>query len=137
MLSLFKQPLPPRQTWNLVDPGIGAWGYRVEERTDGGIRMMSINSLVGAPEHQMCEPFIVKIDIEGFERELFSKNTDWVDRFAVLIIELHDWMLPKERSSGNFLSTIAKLDRDFVYVGENVFSISNRPLCSSQILKES
>jgi hypothetical protein len=69
----------------------------------------------------------VKIDIEGFEEELFSKNTEWVDKFPLLVIELHDWMLPRDRTSAHFLTLIATLDRDFVYIGENVFSISNRP----------
>ncbi len=111
----------------LVDPGLGGWGYRVEERKNGGVRMMSINGILSDPLYAGCEPFIVKIDIEGYERELFSKNTEWIDRFMLLIIELHDWMLPRERLSGTFLSAIAKFDRDFVHIGENVFSISNRP----------
>ena len=71
-------------------------------------------------------PFIVKIDIEGFEAELFSRNLEWLDRFYVLIIELHDWMLPRQRSSQSFLRAIGALDRDFLYAGENVFSIANR-----------
>ena len=71
-------------------------------------------------------PFIVKIDIEGFEGELFSRNLEWLDRFYVLIIELHDWMLPRQRSSQSFLRAVGALDRDFLQVGENVFSIANR-----------
>ena len=110
----------------VVDQGLGGWGQRVEEREGGGVKMISMNSVLTAKSYADCEPFIVKIDIEGFEKDLFSKNTDWVDRFALLIIELHDWMLPRERSSANFLSTISKLDRDFVHLGENAFSISNR-----------
>ena len=70
-------------------------------------------------------PFIVKIDIEGFESDLFAENTDWVNDFPVLIIEMHDWLFPGQRTSSNFLKTIARLDRDFVYLGENVFSIRN------------
>ena len=70
-------------------------------------------------------PFIIKIDIEGFEEDLFSKNLEWVDLFPLLIIELHDWMLPKSSNSKNFLQAISKLNRDFVYIGENIFSISN------------
>jgi FkbM family methyltransferase len=110
----------------LVDPGLGAWGYRVEECPEGSVKLMSINGILSDPANVGCEPFIVKIDIEGFEKELFSKNTEWIDRFMLLIIELHDWMLPRERTSGTFLSAIAGLDRDFVHIGENVFSISNR-----------
>jgi hypothetical protein len=73
-----------------------------------------------------CEPFICKIDIEGAESELFSKNTEWLSRFPVVIIELHDWRFAGEAPSRNFIRTIAHLDRDFVLLGESVWSIANR-----------
>ncbi|MBI4123386.1 MAG: FkbM family methyltransferase [Betaproteobacteria bacterium] len=107
----------------LLDPGEGNWGFRVAEREGGEIELLSINSLLARGEGA---PFIVKIDIEGFEAELFSRNLEWLDRFYVLIIELHDWMLPRQRSSQSFLRAIGALDRDFLYAGENVFSIANR-----------
>jgi len=107
----------------LVDPGKGGWAFRVSEQPGGEVEMVSINTLVGRGEGT---PFVVKIDIEGFEAELFSRNLEWLDRFYVLIIELHDWMLPRQRSAQSFLRAIGALDRDFVHVGENVFSIANR-----------
>jgi FkbM family methyltransferase len=110
----------------LVDPGLGSWGFRVEENRAGTLSMVSMNQIVAEARRSNCVPFIVKIDIEGFEQELFSKNVEWVDEFPVLIIELHDWMLPKSNNSKNFLSVIGRLNRDFVYYGENIFSISNR-----------
>lgn len=70
-------------------------------------------------------PFIAKIDIEGFEEDLFSAHTSWVEQFPLLIIELHDWMLPGQATSRNFLKVIADTGRDFVHIGENIFSISN------------
>jgi FkbM family methyltransferase len=107
----------------LHDPGQGNWSFRVSERAGGEVEMVSINSLLARTPGM---PFIVKIDIEGFEAELFSRNLEWLDRFYVLIIELHDWMLPRRRSSQAFLQAIGARDRDFVHVGENVFSIANR-----------
>jgi FkbM family methyltransferase len=70
-------------------------------------------------------PFMIKIDIEGAEAELFSADVDWVDRFPLIVIELHDWLYPGKGTSANFLKTISQLDRDFVHIGENVFSIGN------------
>ncbi len=58
---------------------------------------------------------------------MFSGGTDWLDQFYVAAIELHDWMLPGQASSRPFLSAVAALDRDFLFRGENVFSIANRP----------
>ena len=72
-----------------------------------------------------CFPFIVKVDIEGGEEDLFSGSTEWVSVTPVLIVELHDWLLTKSASSRKFLQCISQLDRDFVYIGEDVFSISN------------
>lgn len=71
------------------------------------------------------EPFILKIDVEGAEAELFSSNVEWIDRFPLIIIELHDWLYPGQGTSSNFLKSISQLDRDFVHIGENVFSIHN------------
>ena len=70
-------------------------------------------------------PFIIKIDIEGFESDLFERNIEWIESFPIIIIELHDWMLPKSNNSLNFLKAISAHKRDFVYKGENVFSIKN------------
>lgn len=109
----------------LVDPGNGHWGYRVEADPAGTLEIVSIDGIVERAEQAGCTPFIAKIDIEGFEDELFSRGTGWIDRFPVLIIELHDWMLPRSGNARNFLREIAARDRDFVYHGENVFSLSN------------
>jgi FkbM family methyltransferase len=108
---------------SVVDVGKGGWAFRVIDDRRGDVEFVSINELL--ERHAECAPFIVKIDIEGFESELFASNTQWVDRFALIIVELHDWMLPGQRTSANFLRTIAGLDRDFVYIGENIFSIAN------------
>jgi FkbM family methyltransferase len=110
---------------NILNPGDGNWSYRTELSQTGAIPMYSMSSLVAEHTKPDRIPFIVKIDIEGFESNLFSQNTEWIDLFPVLIIELHDWMLPKSANSGNFLREIGKRNRDFVYFEENVFSISN------------
>ena len=109
---------------HLIDENKGNWAYRMADDPAGPVEIVSVNTVLARAD-KAAVPFIVKIDIEGFESNLFLKNTEWIDRFPVLIIELHDWMLPKTANSRNFLQQISKLDRDFVYRGENVFSISN------------
>ncbi len=44
----------------------------------------------------------IKIDIAGFEEDLFSKCTEWIDAFPVLMVELHDGMLPGEALLAQF-----------------------------------
>jgi FkbM family methyltransferase len=110
----------------IIDSGRGNNALQVEADECGALEMISLNSILADAEQEGATPFIVKIDIEGFEKELFSKNLEWLDRFPVLIIELHDWLMPRQTTSRNFLTAISALDRDFVYINENVFSISNR-----------
>ena len=55
--------------------------------------MVSINDLLKINNNYKL--FIVKVDIEGFEQNLFLSNTNWIDNCMLIIIELHDWMIPK------------------------------------------
>lgn len=112
----------------IVNPEAAAWTIRTEvaaREITGAIDALSVQSLLRmAPPGSL--PFIAKIDIEGFESNLFSHNTSWVELFPILIIELHDWMLPGQNTATNFLRVIAQHDRDFVSFGENnIISISN------------
>jgi FkbM family methyltransferase len=111
---------------HIINPHESAWGYRTEldEGDSGGLPAIPVTELLD--QHRACEPFICKIDIEGAEQELFSANTEWIERFPIVIIELHDWLFPTRGSSANFLRAIASQDRDFIVSGENIFSISHR-----------
>ena len=111
----------------IVNPRSDNWAYRTEIVDEGSIRMMSMQSLCKQYCTDKVIPFIVKIDIEGFESQLFSSATEWVDQFPLLIIELHDWLLMSSASSRTFLHCISQLNRDFIHIGENVFSIKNFP----------
>ena len=117
----------------LVDPGIGHWGFRAMP-TDAALTGAIVRERISAVgmddllrQHASdCVPFLCKIDIEGGERDLFAQLTGWIDRFPLLVIELHDWLLPGQAVSHHFLREMAMRDRDFVYLGENIFSIANR-----------
>lgn len=110
---------------NLTDPGAGEWGYRLSDEQDGiKIKTYSISDILAGISCDF-EPFIVKIDIEGGEEGLFQENYSWFNEFYLAIIELHDWMLPKEKTSIPFLKVVSQLDRDFLYRRENIFSVKN------------
>jgi FkbM family methyltransferase len=118
----------------IVDPGMSTDAYRTEMSDAGNVAMLTVADLLREAAPSM--PFVVKIDIEGFESNLFAKNTQWIDDFCVLVIELHDWMLPKQSNSGNFLRAISERDRDFVHISENIFSIRNAPHAARADLPE-
>ena len=113
----------------VFDPGEGHWGYRTRLLADGeggpeAVSRVTINDLYRSHSAQFF-PFIVKVDIEGAEGELFSANTEWVARTPLLIVELHDWLLLKRGTSRSFLQCVSKPDRDFVYFSEDIYSIAN------------
>ena len=108
-----------------VNAGTENWAFQTEMSDTGDLVMLSVNSILKKYSDENTVPFLVKIDIEGFEKNLFSSATQWVDQFTLLIIELHDWMLPNTANSSGFLKCISQLNRDFVYRGENIFSIKN------------
>ncbi len=112
-------------TVTLVDPGEGEWGYRTIAAADGAVPILSVSRMVAEKCAAGFSPFIAKIDIEGGEAELFAPPVDWVDQFPLLTVELHDWLLPGQGTSRAFLQCIAARNRDFVHIGENIFSIRN------------
>jgi FkbM family methyltransferase len=119
----------------IVDPGMSTDAYRTEISDAGDVRMVGIGDLL-RDEAPSAVPFVVKIDIEGFESNLFEKNTGWIDDFCVLVIELHDWMLPQQSNSRNFLRAVSQYHRDFVHINENTFSIRNAPQAAHAGLPE-
>ena len=86
----------------IINPHESEWGYRTEinDRNSGGLVALSVAELL--ERHSDCQPFICKIDIEGAEQELFSANTQWLERFPIVIIELHDWLFPRSGNSAQF-----------------------------------
>ena len=111
----------------LVDPGIGAWGYRTDPSGGGPeVHKVTVAEIFEEYAEPLYHPFLVKIDIEGGEKDLFEANTVWVQRTAIVVVELHDWLLPRQGTAIPFLRCVSALDRDFVQNGENVFSIDNR-----------
>ena len=60
------------------------------------VKSITINEIVEKLKIENKVPFLIKIDIEGYENQLFSKNYDWIDKFKIIIIEIHDWMIPNK-----------------------------------------
>ena len=107
---------------NIVDAGEGEWGFRTT-RSNSGVRAYGLASLIQIAGRD-AEPFALKVDIEGSERDVFD-DAKTVDRFYLIFVELHDWLLPGEGSSRSFLKASASLDRDFIVHKHHVVSIRN------------
>lgn len=118
----------------VFDIGNAEWGFVTaplgEESGDEQL-MTQIVPGVTIPEvverNAHAVPFIVKIDIEGAESEVFSQNTDWIKKIPLVIVEPHDWLFPKWGTMVNFFRALSDMDFDFEVHGENVFVINNDP----------
>jgi len=64
--------------------------------------------------------FVVKMDIEGAESEVFSGSAGWMKSVAVVIVELHDWLMPGQGTSRNLLARVAENHFDVLLRGENL-----------------
>jgi FkbM family methyltransferase len=67
----------------------GKWGFRV--RKGSGCRALTLTTLMREVGIETVD--ILKIDVEGAERELFA-GCDWMDTVKLLAIELHDRFWP-------------------------------------------
>jgi FkbM family methyltransferase len=66
-------------------------------------------------------PWIVKLDIEGAQEELFSANTGWVGDADLIILELDDWQFPWRASAQSFFAALAAHKFDYLIRGELIF----------------
>ncbi len=117
-----------------VHPQAEPWAHTTEWAPAGASQrvpavtvpqLLALDWLAATGSAAPVVPFLAKIDIEGFEADLFSVDPAWMDAFPLVIIELHDWLLPGRATSKGFLAAVAARDRDFVILGENVFSVKN------------
>jgi FkbM family methyltransferase len=107
----------------LTNDGDTPWAWKTEETEEGGVTAVTIPYLVGLDHHYAL--MAVKVDIEGFEVNLFRDGAEWVDGLPLLVFEMHDWMLPDSGSGHSFFSALSRHRRDYLVRGENVFSYSH------------
>ena len=98
------------------------WACVTSRNERGSVLVRTVDDIVAAQSDDY-ELFIVKIDIEGFEGDLFADNTGWVDQAKVVIIEPHDWMFPGQLTSRNFQRVLGAGAFEVVISGENLIYV--------------
>jgi FkbM family methyltransferase len=100
--------------------GMG-WAVQTQRTQGNGINIITIDDAIALVPNGV--PLIVKIDIEGFESDLFGDNLSWLDATFAVFIEPHDWMDPSKNTSQSFQRAFG--DRNFnVYLrGENLLYV--------------
>lgn len=98
------------------------WDFVVSETTEddkNAIKGLSIPSIM--KKYNLDEISVLKIDIEGSEKELFETGyEEWLPKVKILIVELHDRMKPG--CSKAFYKAISNYDFDFTHSGENIIA---------------
>jgi FkbM family methyltransferase len=94
-----------------------SWAARTS-RAENGVSVVTMADAFARVPNGV--PFIVKIDIEGFESDLFSTNIEWLNDVYMVIIEPHDWMFPGMKSSRHFQVAMARHDFEVFISGENL-----------------
>lgn len=94
-----------------------AWAVRTT-RSSQGVPILSVEDAFARSGGD--DPFIVKIDIEGFERDVFASNLEWLDRTYVVFVEPHDWMFPGERISAGLQRAMAERPFELLVNGDTL-----------------
>ncbi len=115
-------------SFTILDNNSGRWGFTVVEDVNcelAGQKIKSITIDQIIKTHEITCIDILKIDIEGAEKELFSGNYElWLPITKVIMIELHDRM--KIGCSKSVFQAINKYDFSMEIRGELLIFINNR-----------
>jgi len=83
---------------NLFYPQTGHCGFRTLEENSGSLQecgevsAITLDALMKS--HGLREVDVLKVDIEGAEREVFQNSSAWIDKIKILMVELHDASQP-------------------------------------------
>lgn len=118
-IVLLKRALSNQENLNLnvIDKGFGNWGFTTEindntssQNVVNTIKTITIDEVI--KENNLEYIDLLKIDIEGAEKELFASNyKNWIPVTKCIVIELHDGM--KMGCSKSFFRTISKYNFSF------------------------
>jgi FkbM family methyltransferase len=108
---------------NLVDKGFGEAAYMVEKGSGNNVvRGYTIDEIMNLMNITTID--ILKIDIEGAEKEIFETNFEnWITNTKMIIVETHDRY--KKGASKAIFNTIVKYDFSLEVSGENLVLINN------------
>jgi FkbM family methyltransferase len=119
----------------VTDPGTGLWGLQVSEvgaqrsAADGdgakaiedSVRAVTVDDVLR--DYNLDRVNLLKVDIEGSEREVFSRPDPWIHRVDAICIELHDWF--KAGCSRSFFCAVEDFPVE-AWRGENVLVARER-----------
>lgn len=105
----------------------GAAGYRLEGggAGDDGIEVdtYTMDQIIEMGDSD--DILIIKVDVEGEEKSIFRSAESWLPRTHLLIVEIHDWMLPGSGSSRTLFKALSNLPIEYVFRSQNLFAFND------------
>ncbi|BBO82782.1 hypothetical protein DSCO28_33480 [Desulfosarcina ovata subsp. sediminis] len=107
---------------DIIDPGLGNWGFRVNGgnadavTTRHRVQAVTVDTILETYNLDFVD--ILKVDIEGAEREVFHDATAWIERVGSMIVELHENIIPGCEES--FYRATKHFGRKMAF-GDNVY----------------
>lgn len=95
-----------------------SWAVTTVRATTGDVELITMSDAVASVPGG--ELFIAKIDIEGFESDLFETDTEWASTAPLVFIEPHDWLFPGRQTSNSFRRTFNETGHELLLRGENL-----------------
>jgi len=110
----------------IENPDEESWMFRVHESEPSPDTIASVTIAELFSESGASSIDLLKLDIEGAEREVFSFGyQQWLDQVKVLVIELHERYKPGCEAA--FYAAIANYDFSQTRRGENLILVNRRP----------
>jgi FkbM family methyltransferase len=111
---------------DLYDPSDEEWSYSTFSQNDEAVVVKTKEKVKTVDFKQLLDrqadacPYLLKIDIEGAEHSLFDTHQEYISKFYVIIIELHDYLYPWQQTSKSLLNFLAEYCYDTLLCGENL-----------------
>jgi FkbM family methyltransferase len=99
------------------DSNQSSWSFRVS--TEGERQPSLVLSKI-FNENPLWRPLIVKLDVEGAEREIISSSPDVFRAAACIMVEPHDFKFPGSCCLSSLYSIVASRPMDTLINGENL-----------------
>lgn len=104
----------------IFDSGLGEYGFRVvdgNQKLVGSVDAITMDDIINKYKLQTID--ILKIDIEGAEKELFTYNYEsWLPKVRCIVIELHDSYRPGCATA--FFKAISSREFEIFCKGEDI-----------------
>jgi len=109
-----------KKNLGIFDSGMGEYGFRVvdgNQKLVGSVDGITMDDIISRYNIETID--ILKIDIEGAEKELFTYNYEsWLPKVRCIVIELHDAFRPGCATA--FFKAISSRDFDIFCKGEDI-----------------